>query len=329
MSYKLYKNGQYEDVLNSAEIKNAGTYIVTFRLTDAFETNNPNYKKEEVESKFVINQVVVNVTIDKTGYSATTEVQQDNSSITKLRATYDPNADYTIDYTVAMGDGYRNNSAIEITKAKTKLTFAKDANGNEKLIKGAGKYSFTVSIASDDIAGNYALVGNAGVLELTANAFDSDGGSIKVDGEGIVANRFAVRDITNSIVASDINYVAVIKQFMHALSSAAGLKDDARVAAVVKMELYCDNQLVVLNGENTSVSVAIPSTVRNNMKGIALYTVTKDGTLKNSPTTPSTTVISSTPPITCPHSSLSTSIRLRSNHGKSASLSAQSSSYSS
>ena len=280
MSYKLYKNGQYEDVLNSAEIKNAGTYIVTFRLTDAFETNNPNYKKEEVESKFVINQVVVNVTIDKTGYSATTEVQQDNSSITKLRATYDPNADYTIDYTVAMGDGYRNNSAIEITKAMTKLTFAKDANGNEKLIKGAGKYSFTVSIASDDIAGNYALVGNAGVLELTANAFDSDGGSIKVNGEGIVANRFAVRDITNSIVASDINYVAVIKQFMHALSSAAGLKDDARVAAVVKMELYCDNQLVVLNGENTSVSVAIPSTVRNNMKGIALYTVTKDGTLK-------------------------------------------------
>lgn len=280
MSYKLYKNGQYEDVLNSAEIKNAGTYIVTFRLTDAFETNNPNYKKEEVESKFVINQVVVNVTIDKTGYSATTEVQQDNSSITKLRATYDPNADYTIDYTVAMGDGYRNNSAIEITKAKTKLTFAKDASGNEKLIKGAGKYSFTVSIASDDIAGNYALVGNAGVLELTANAFDSDGGSIKVDGEGIVANRFAVRDITNSIVASDINYVAVIKQFMPTLSSAAGLKDDARVAAVVKMELYCDNQLVVLNGENTSVSVAIPSTVRNNMKGIALYTVTRDGTLK-------------------------------------------------
>lgn len=280
MSYKLYKNGQYEDVLNSAEIKNAGTYIVTFRLTDAFETNNPNYKKEEVESKFVINQVVVNVTIDKTGYNATTEVQQDKSSITKLRATYDPNADYTVNYTVAMGDGYRNNSAIEITKAMTKVNFAKDASGNEKLIKGAGKYSFTVSIASDDIAGNYALVGNAGVLELTANAFDSDGGSIKVDGEGIVANRFAVRDITNSIVASDINYVAVIKQFMPTLSSAAGLKDDARVAAVVKMELYCDNQLVVPNGENTSVSVAIPSTVRKNMKGIALYTVTKDGTLK-------------------------------------------------
>lgn len=280
MSYKLYKNGQYEDVLNSAEIKNAGTYVVTFRLTDAFETNNPNYKKEEVESKFVINQVVVNVTIDKTGYSATTEVQQDKSSITKLRAMYDPNADYTVDYTVAMGDGYRNNSAIEITKAMTKVTFAKDASGNEKQIKGAGKYSFTVSIASDDIAGNYALVGNAGVLELTANAFDSDGGSVKVDGEGIVANRFAVRDITNSIVASDINYVAVIKQFMPALSSAAGLKDDARVAAVVKMELYCDNQLVVLNGEKTSVSVAIPSTVRKNMKGIALYTVTKDGTLK-------------------------------------------------
>lgn len=280
MSYKLYKNGQYEDVLNSAEIKNAGTYIVTFRLTDAFETNNPNYKKEEVESKFVINQVVVNVTIDKTGYNATTEVQQDKSSITKLRATYDPNADYTVNYTVAMGDGYRNNSAIEITKAMTKVNFAKDASGNEKLIKGAGKYSFTVSIANDDIAGNYALVGNAGVLELTANAFDSDGGSIKVDGEGIVANRFAVRDITNSIVASDINYVAVIKQFMPTLSSAAGLKDDARVAAVVKMELYCDNQLVVPNGENTSVSVAIPSTVRKNMKGIALYTVTKDGTLK-------------------------------------------------
>ncbi len=280
MSYKLYKNGQYEDVLNPAEIKNAGTYVVTFRLTDAFETNNPNYKKEEVESKFVINQVVVNVTIDKTGYSATTEVQQDKSSVTKLRATYDPNADYTIDYSLAMGDGYRNNSAIEITKAMTKLAFAKDASGNEKQITGAGKYSFTVSITNEDIAGNYALVGNAGVLELTANAFDSDGGSIKVDGEGIVANRLAVRDITSSIIASDINYVAVIKQFMPALSSAAGLKDDARVAAVVKMELYCDNQLVVLDGENTSVSVAIPSTVRKNMKGIALYTVTKDGTLK-------------------------------------------------
>ncbi len=280
MSYKIYKNGQYEDVLNLADVKNAGTYIVTFRLTDAFETNNPNYKKEEVESKFVINQVVVNVTIDKTGYSATTEMQQNKSSITKLRATYDPNTDYAIDYKVTMGDGYKDNSAIEITKAMTKLAFAKDASGNEKQITGAGKYSFTVSITDESIASNYALVGNAGVLELTANAFDSDGGSVRIDGDGIVANRLNVRNITNSLVASDINYVAIIKQFMPALSAAAELKDEARVAAVVKMELYCDNQLVVLDGETTSVSVAIPSTVRKNMKGIALYTVTKDGTLK-------------------------------------------------
>lgn len=280
MSYKIYKNGQYEDVLNPADIKNAGTYIVTFRLTDEFEKKNSNYKKEEVVSKFVINQVVVNVTIDKTGYSATTEVQQDKSSVTKLRAAYDANGDYSIGYSVAMGDGYKNNSAIEITKAMTKLAFAKGSDGNERQITGAGKYSFTVSITDENIAGNYALVGNAGVLELTANSFDSDGGSVKIDGDGIVANRLAVRDITDSIVANDINYVAVIKQFMPALSAAANLKDEARVAAVVKMELYCDNQLVVLDGETTSVSVAIPSTVRKDMKGIALYTVTKDGTLK-------------------------------------------------
>lgn len=280
MSYKIYKNGQYEDVLNPADIKNAGTYIVTFRLTDEFEKKNSNYKKEEVVSKFVINQVVVNVTIDKTGYSATTEVQQDKSSVTKLRAAYDANGDYSIGYSVAMGDGYKNNSAIEITKAMTKLAFAKGSDGNERQITGAGKYSFTVSITDENIAGNYALVGNAGVLELTANSFDSDGGSVKIDGDGIVANRLAVRDITDSIVANDINYVAVIKQFMPALSAAANLKDEARVAAVVKTELYCDNQLVVLDGETTSVSVAIPSTVRKDMKGIALYTVTKDGTLK-------------------------------------------------
>ena len=280
MSYKIYKNGQYEDVLNPADIKNAGTYIVTFRLTDEFEVNHPNYKKEEVESKFVINQVVVNVTIDKTGYSATTELKEDKSSVTKLRAMYDPNGDYNIGYSVAMGDGYKNNSAIEITKAMTKLAFAKDSDGNERQITGAGKYSFTVSITNENIAGNYALVGNAGVLELTANSFDSDGGSVRIDGDGIVANRLSVRDITDSIIASDINYVAIIKQFMPALSAAADLKDEARVAAVVKMELYCDNQLVVLNGETTSISVAIPNTVNKNLKGIALYTVTKDGTLK-------------------------------------------------
>jgi len=280
MTYKIYKNGQYEDVLNPADVKNAGTYIVTFRLTDEFEVNHPNYKKEEVESKFVINQVVVNVTIDKTGYSATTELAEDKSSVTKLRAMYDPNGDYNIGYSVAMGDGYKNNSAIEITKAMTKLAFAKDSDGNERQITGAGKYSFTVSITNENIAGNYALVGNAGVLELTANTFDSDGGSVRIDGDGIVANRLSVRDITDSIIASDINYVAIIKQFMPALSAAADLKDEARVAAVVKMELYCDNQLVVLNGETTSVSVAIPNTVNKNLKGIALYTVTKEGTLK-------------------------------------------------
>ena len=278
MSYKIYKNGQYQDVAPS-EIKSAGTYVVTISFTDAFEATFTNYKKETIETKFVINQVVVNVAINETGYNATVE-QQDNASVKKLKAVYDPDRDYTINYTVSMGNGYsEGNSAIEISKADTKVTFATGANGEEKQVVGAGKYSFTVSIVNADIAGNYALVGNAGVLELTANAFNSDAGSVNIDGEGIVANRLVVRDITDSIVASDINYVAIIKQFMPALSSKANLSYDARVAAVVKTELYCDNQLVVIDGETTKVTVAIPSTVKS-MKGIALYTVTREGNLR-------------------------------------------------
>lgn len=267
------KDGKTWKEIDKDSVMNAGTYQVEVALNDRFEETHTNYKKSSATTKFVINKVDVIVNIDTTGYTSSTE-QQDSGSTTILTATYEQGKSYPIDYTVTMGNGYNNDSAVAISKADTQVAFARDA------ITKAGRYSFTVVITKDS-ASNYNVLGNAGVLQLVANNFNADNGSVSIDGSGVLANELVVREIVqNGISSDDISYVAIVKQYMPVITKEAELKHDAKVAAILKMDLYCDGQRVVLDGETTSISVAIPASVNGDLKDIALYTVTKDGGLK-------------------------------------------------
>lgn len=282
ITYRLYSNGNYTDVLAS-QVKDAGTYVAKISLTPDFEINHPNYTREDatVEAKFIIKRIVLKVSIDSTGYSVSTDTQND-SSVTKLSAVYEDGKDYTnIDFSApVIVEGDENNANIKIAKSDMSVVFAKVSKEEGKTIDRAGKYSFSIGITDQDVAKNYTVIGGAGVLELTASTFASDNGTVSVDGSGIVANRFVVKEVVGSPQsADDVAYASIIGKFMPALSRAANLKNEARVAAILKMEFYCDNQLVVLDGETTTIKVALPQNVKD-MKGIALYTVTREGTLK-------------------------------------------------
>lgn len=273
------KDGKTWKEIDKALVKDAGTYQVEVALNDRFEETHGNYKKSSATTKFVINKVDVIVNIDTTGYISSTE-QQDSGSTTVLTATYEQGKSYPIDYTVTMGNGYNNDSAVAISKADTQVNFARKAEEGGDIITKAGRYSFTVVIANDN-ASNYNVLGNAGVLQLIANNFNSDNGSVSIDGSGVLANELVVREIVqNGISSDDISYVAIVQQYMPVITKEAELKHDAKVAAILKMDLYCDGQRVVIDGETTAISVEIPDSVNGNLKGIALYTVTKDGGLK-------------------------------------------------
>ncbi len=280
ITYQLYKNGVYEDV-SASQVKDAGTYIATIKLTPDFEINHPNYKAETVQAKFIIKKIVYKVTIDGTGYTVSTN-NQNESAVTTLSAIYEDGKNYEIDFSEpVIQEGDDSDANIRIEKSDMSVAFTKGANGQDKAIDRAGKYSFSIVITDKDVAKNYTIIGGAGVLELTAKAFASDNGSVSVvDGNGIVANRFVVKEIVgNPESADDVAYASIISKFMPALTKSANLKNEARVAAILKIELYCDNQLVVIDGETTTIRVALPQNVKN-LNGIALYTVTRDGTLK-------------------------------------------------
>lgn len=269
VSYELYDGEGYTSV-NS--VVNAGTYRVTLSLSDEFLKLHPNYKPETVQTTLTVIRAIVNVTIDSQGYESTSELQN-GTKVTKISAPYDKERTYDVSYTVEM-DQRSDDPSIALDVDSTKLVW-------NKTIASPGRYAFSIVLDDEDkLASNYNFVGASGILELTATSLDAGDNQVKFVDGGIVANRLVVKEIkTDSVLASDMSYLEAIEQYVSILSRQAGLKDDAQVAAVLRIGFYLDDQLVNVLGTPTTVSVALPSQVKN-MKGIAIYTVTEQGGLK-------------------------------------------------
>ena len=269
VSYELYDGEGYTSV-NS--VVNAGTYRVTLSLSDEFLKLNPNYKPETVQTTLTVIRAIVNVTIDSQGYESTSELQN-GTKVTKISAPYDKERTYDVSYSVEM-DQRSDDPSIALDVDSTKLVW-------NKTIASPGRYAFSIVLDDEDkLASNYNFVGASGILELTATSLDAGDNQVKFVDGGIVANRLVVKEIkTSSVLASDMSYLEAIEQYVSILSRQAGLKDDAQVAAVLRIGFYLDDQLVNVLGTPTTVSVALPSQVKN-MKGIAIYTVTEQGGLK-------------------------------------------------
>ena len=269
VSYELYDGEKYTSV-NS--VVNAGTYRVTLSLSDEFLKLKPNYKPETVQTTLTVIRAIVNVTIDSQGYESTSELQN-GTKVTKISAPYDKERTYDVSYSVEM-DQRSDDPSIALDVDSTKLVW-------NKTIASPGRYAFSIVLDDEDkLASNYNFVGASGILELTATSLDAGDNQVKFVDGGIVANRLVVKEIkTDSVLASDMSYLEAIEQYVSILSRQAGLKDDAQVAAVLRIGFYLDDQLVNVLGTPTTVSVALPSQVKN-MKGIAIYTVTEQGGLK-------------------------------------------------
>lgn len=273
LTYQVLKDGKYITI-SANEVVNAGKYRVIVALTDKFLASEcgKNYNAASTVAELQVLRAIVNVTLSSDGY-AMSEEMIDGSTVMKLTGDFVEGKNYSVGYEVAMASA-SNAPAIAIDKSQTKLV------GLEG-IKSAGKYSFAVVLSDDTLSqDNYVFMSSTGVLELTAKSLaSSDGSSINItEGKGVVANRLEVKEIkTNNALASDMSYLKAVEQYVAAMSQKAGVKD-ASVAAVLRVNLYLDDQLVLLSNTPTTVTVALPESVKN-LNGIAIYYVNENGGL--------------------------------------------------
>lgn len=257
-------NGEYVE----AELRDAGTYRLTVTPNATFEKLHKNHKASATQTTYTITRAVVNVTLDTNGFTATAEP----SGGVKLTAVYDENANYDLDYTVAMsGD---TSADIAISKDDTDFIVSKD-------ITQPGRYSFDVQIVNDEFnKDNYNIVGGYGTIELSTPTLASNNSGVNIEGTGVVANRLEVTEITEGHgTASNAALYETVKSYMPLLSKEAELDFVPGIVAVVDLKLYCDNTVVSLEGKQTQMSVELPKDI-DNMDGIAVYMVTEQGTLK-------------------------------------------------
>ena len=273
LTHQVLKDGKYVTI-SANEVVNAGKYRVIVALTDKFLASEcgKNYNAASTVAELQVLRAIVNVTLSSDGY-AMSEEMIDGSTVMKLTGDFVEGKNYSVGYEVAMASA-SNAPAIAIDKSQTKLV------GLEG-IKSAGKYSFAVVLSDDTLSqDNYVFMSSTGVLELTTKSLaSSDGSSINItEGKGVVANRLEVKEIkTNNALASDMSYLKAVEQYVAAMSQKAGVKD-ASVAAVLRVNLYLDDQLVLLSNTPTTVTVALPESVKN-LKGIAIYYVNENGGL--------------------------------------------------
>ncbi len=273
IAYEALIDGNYAQI-DAKDVLNAGKYRVTVKLTDAFLNSKigKNYKAASTVAELQVLRAIVNVSISADGYTQSEEMVE-GSTVMKLTGEFTEGKKYSIGYSVAMSAA-TDAEKIAIDKSQTKLV-------GLDTIASAGKYSFAVVLADSDLdANNYVFMSSTGILELTTRTLAaSDGSSIEItEGKGIVANRLEVKEIkTNNALASDMSYLQAVEQYVAAMSKKAGI-ENARVAAALRVNLYLDNQLVLLSNTPTTVTVALPESVKN-LNGIAIYYVNENGGL--------------------------------------------------
>ncbi len=273
ITYQMLDGNDYVNISQN-DVVNAGKYRVTVKLTDKFlaSTLGSNYKQSTSIAEFQVLRAIVEVEL-KQGNFEKSEEYVDGSTVLKLTGEYVEGTKYSIDYTVKMKE-VSNDPEIAIEKSDTKLV------GLEN-IASAGKYSFAVVIGGDYDANNYVFLTSTGILELTTkNLVNGSGSSITInEGKGVVANRLEVKEIkTENALASDMSYLKAVEQYVAAMRKEADV-EDAKVAAVLRVNLYLNDALVTYTGKSMTITVEIPQSVQNSRGGIAIYYVNQSGGL--------------------------------------------------
>lgn len=239
-----------------SELRDAGSYRVTVKFT----SRNSNYNDESVDVSYVISKAVIKIDITS-----------------QLEQIFDENNNYTVEYTVG-------SNSFDITKADTAVKFYK--NDRETQIDRAGRYQFRVTLVGDwaDDADNFTLMGGMGNLDLTVNSIsDVDANVVKAtvvihDNDTILADRLSTRVVYEYNTSSrDDLYYQSLSGYMPYISNSVGT--DAKISAIVRMELSYGSNGTNLNGKNATITVALPDNVRNTLDETAIYVVNKNGGL--------------------------------------------------
>lgn len=273
ITYEVYKDGKYQPTTES-EIVNAGKYKVTVKFDPSGrKADDPirvNYESATVIADLQVLRAIVNVKVEDDEYTRTDGGSAETSTVHNFTAAYVKDKKYTVVYSISMDD-LSNDASIAITKDQTRLVGLDD-------IDGAGRYAFAIELNDDSLnADNYVFMRGTGMLVLTTTKLDAENGdTIEVKtGAGLVANKLDVKEIKSNgkKTADDTSYLEAVEAYVAAMKVA-----NARVSAVYRVNLYLNDQLVLLSGNTVKVTVNMPDAL-SSLDGITIYYVNSNGGL--------------------------------------------------
>lgn len=274
ITYEVYKDGKYQ-AATEAEIVNAGKYRVTVAFDPSGRKENDpirvNYESATAIAEMQVLRAIVNVNVDGNDeYKRTDGGSAETSTVHNFTAAYVKGKKYTVAYSISM-DALSNDASIAITKEQTRLIGLDDINS-------AGRYAFAVELNDDSLnADNYVFMRGTGMLVLTTTKLDTDSGNaIEVKtGGGLVANRLDIKEIKSNgkKTADDTSYLEAVEAYVAAMKV-----ENARVSAVYRVNIYLDDQLVLLSDNTVKVTVNMPDAL-SSLDGITIYYVNSNGGL--------------------------------------------------
>lgn len=274
ITYEVYKDGKYQ-AATDAEIVNAGKYRVTVAFDPSGRKENDpirvNYESATAIAEMQVLRAIVNVNVDGNDeYTRTDGGSAETSTVHNFTAAYVKGKKYTVAYSISM-DALSNDASIAITKEQTRLIGLDDINS-------AGRYAFAVELNDDSLnADNYVFMRGTGMLVLTTIKLDTDSGNaIEVKtGGGLVANRLDIKEIKSNgkKTADDTSYLEAVEAYVAAMKV-----ENARVSAVYRVNIYLDDQLVLLSDNTVKVTVNMPDAL-SSLDGITIYYVNSNGGL--------------------------------------------------
>lgn len=274
ITYEVLADGKYQATTKDA-IVNAGKYRVTVHFDpssrDGDDLIRVNYEPATVMAELQVLRAIVNVTVSDEGYTRVDgSADAEKANVHNFTAAYVKGKKYTVSYDVAM-DAQSNDESIAITKAQTKLVGLDN-------VASAGKYAFAIELDDANLnANNYVFMKGTGMIELTTTKLDTDNGNtIEITkGEGVVANKLEVKEIKSNDrkTVDDMTYLDAVENYVASMKV-----ENARVAAVYRVNLYLDDQLVLLSDNVVKVTVSMPDSLKS-LDGIAIYYVNQNGGL--------------------------------------------------
>lgn len=273
ITYEVYKDGKYQPTTES-EIVNAGKYKVTVKFDPSGrKADDPirvNYESATAIADLQVLRAIVNVKVEDDEYTRTDGGSAETSTVHNFTAAYVKDKKYTVVYSISMDD-LSNDASIAITKDQTRLVGLDD-------IDSAGRYAFAIELNDDSLnADNYVFMRGTGMLVLTTTKLDAENGdTIEVKtGAGLVANKLDVKEIKSNgkKTADDTSYLEAVEAYVAAMKVA-----NARVSAVYRVNLYLNDQLVLLSGNTVKVTVNMPDAL-SSLDGITIYYVNSNGGL--------------------------------------------------